>query len=113
MSDCWTLLTSHGYVLFFVAAEPDATIRRISDILGLSERRVASILHDLESAGMLRATRAGRRKHYAINPDAKFRHPALSHVPLREVMGPLHFREPSGRAGWRRSSADGMTDSRG
>jgi len=83
----FTLLTSHGHVLFYLATEPDATGRQITAALGLSERRVISVLHDLEDAGMLTSTRVGVRKHYEINPDAHFQHPTLSHVRLGDVMG--------------------------
>ncbi len=76
MSERWTLLTSHGHVLFYLAAE----------------RRVVAVLHDLEAAGMVRATKMGNRKHYEVNPDAKFRHPTLSHVALRDVLGQLRMR---------------------
>ncbi|HZR99848.1 MAG TPA: helix-turn-helix domain-containing protein [Chloroflexota bacterium] len=92
MSERWTLLTSHGHVLFYLAAEPDATIRQITDAIGLSERRVVAVLHDLEAAGMVRSTKVGNRKHYEVNPDAKFRHPTLSHVALRDVLGQLRVR---------------------
>ncbi|MCC7368722.1 MAG: helix-turn-helix transcriptional regulator [Chloroflexi bacterium] len=95
MTDKWTLLTSHGHVLFFVAAEPDATVRKITDAIGISERRVSSILHDLEEAGMIRSTRVGTRKHYEVNPDAHFRHPTLSHVMLRDVLGQIQARDTS------------------
>jgi DNA-binding transcriptional ArsR family regulator len=95
MNDRWTLLTSHGHVLFFLAAEPDATVRQITDAIGISERRVSSILHDLEEAGMITSTRVGTRKHYEVNADAHFRHPTLSHIPLRDVLGQLKPRQTS------------------
>ncbi|MFN0070420.1 MAG: winged helix-turn-helix domain-containing protein [Chloroflexota bacterium] len=92
MSDQFTLLTSHGHVLFYLVAEPDATIRQITAALGLSERRVIAVLHDLEAAGMVTATRVGVRKHYEINGEAHFRHPTLSHVRLSDVMDSLRPR---------------------
>ena len=46
----WTLLTSHGHVLFYIAAEPDATVREMTIALGISERRVIAVLHDLNQA---------------------------------------------------------------
>ncbi len=89
MGDEWTLLTSHGHVLIYLAAEADATIREITEALGISERRVSTIIHDLEAAGMLFVTKIGRRKHYEVNQEATFRHPVLSHVKLREVLDKL------------------------
>ena len=91
----WTLLTSHGHVLFYLAAEPDATVRQITDAIGISERRVIAIVHDLESAGMITSTKVGTRKHYDVNPEARFRHPTLNHVTLREVLSQLRMQSPN------------------
>lgn len=89
MTAQWTLLTSHGHVLFYLGAEPDATVRQITNALGISERRVIAVLHDLEDAGMITSRRVGVRKHYEVNQDAHFRHPTLSHVRLGDVMETL------------------------
>ena len=91
MTDHWTLLSSHGFVLVYLASQPNATVRETADGLGLSERRVASIIHDLEVAGVVRSARIGRRKRYEVEPDAHFRHPTLQHVRLRDVLGFLRI----------------------
>ena len=93
MSEKWTLLTSHGHVLFYIASAPDATVRQITDALGISERRVTTILRDLEAAEMVRSTRVGVGRHHEVNPEATFRHPTLSHVHLQDVLGKLRPRE--------------------
>jgi DNA-binding IclR family transcriptional regulator len=72
----WTLLTGHGHVLVEIARSPDARIRDISTVVGLTERTVQAIVADLEGAGYLRRARAGRRNVYTVNPDMLFRHPA-------------------------------------
>ena len=72
----WTLLTGHGHVLVEVARNPDARIRDISPIVGLTERTVQAIVADLESAGYLSRARVGRRTRYTVNPDSPFRHSA-------------------------------------
>lgn len=82
----WTVLTSHGHVLVYVAANPTATVREVTEALGISERRVIAVLHDLEDAGMVRSRRVGNRKHYKVVPTARFRHPALSHVAVGGVL---------------------------
>jgi DNA-binding transcriptional regulator GbsR (MarR family) len=87
----WTLLSSHGLVLVYLASRPNATVRETADSLGLSERRVASLIRDLQATGVVRATRVGRRKHYDVDPDAHFRHPAMKHLRLREVLGALRI----------------------
>jgi len=85
----WTLLSSHGQVLFYVAAYPDATVPAISTALGLSQRRVGTILRSLKNDGMIRISRVGRRNSYEVNGAARFRHPSLAHVRLDEILRTL------------------------
>jgi len=72
----WTLLTGHGHVLVEIAHRPDARIRDVSSVVGLTERTVQAIVADLEAAGYLTRTRTGRRTRYTVNPDSPFRHQA-------------------------------------
>ena len=72
----WTLLTGHGHVLVEIARDPEARIRDIAAIAGLTERTVQAIVADLEAAGYLTRTRVGRRTLYSVNKDSLFRHPA-------------------------------------
>jgi hypothetical protein len=72
----WTLLTGHGHVLVEIARHPEARIRDIGAVTGLTERTVQAIVADLEEAGYLIRTRVGRRTRYTVNPDSLFRHPA-------------------------------------
>jgi DNA-binding IclR family transcriptional regulator len=72
----WTLLTGHGHVLVEISRNPDARIRDISAAAGLTERTVQAIVADLEAAGYLTRSRAGRRTRYTVNHDSLFRHPA-------------------------------------
>jgi DNA-binding IclR family transcriptional regulator len=72
----WTLLTGHGHVLVEIARNPGARIRDIGAAAGLTERTVQAIVADLDEAGYLTRTRAGRRTRYTVNHDSLFRHPA-------------------------------------
>jgi predicted transcriptional regulator len=72
----WTLLTGHGHVLVEIARPPQARIRDISPVVGLTERTVQAIVADLEAAGYLTRTRNGRRNQYTVNSGSLFRHPA-------------------------------------
>jgi DNA-binding Lrp family transcriptional regulator len=72
----WTLLTGHGHVLVEIARNPQARMRDISVVVGLTERAVQAIVADLESAGYLTRERVGRRNRYIVNPDSLFRHSA-------------------------------------
>src|SRR5215468_12773386 len=72
----WTLLTGHGHVLVEVARNPEARIRDLSAVVGLTERTVQAIVADLETAGYLSRTRTGRRNLYTVNAESLFRHGA-------------------------------------
>jgi len=72
----WTLLTGHGHVLVEIARNPEARIRDISPVVGLTERSEQAIVADLEAAGYLTRTRTGRRVVYTVNRDTVFRHSA-------------------------------------
>ena len=97
----WTLLSSHGLVLVYLASQPRATVREAASSLGLSERRVVSIIHDLEAAGVVRSTRAGRRKWYEVDPNAQFRHPLVKHVKLQDVLKLMPIATAAGPFRWR------------
>jgi hypothetical protein len=79
----WTLVTSHGVTLLYVATHADATVREIAGALGLTERRVADIIRDLAQAEMVLVRRQGRRNQYMLNPNAHFRHPLVADIPFR------------------------------
>ena len=72
----WTLLTGHGHVLVEIARNPQARIRDISPIVGLTERTVQAIVADLDAAGYISRSRVGRHTRYTVNPDSPFRHSA-------------------------------------
>ena len=72
----WTLLTGHGQVLVEIARNTRARIGDIAAAAGLTERTVQAIIADLEAAGYLTRTRAGRRTVYTLHPDRPFRQPA-------------------------------------
>ena len=89
-SGSWTLLTGHGHVLVEIARHPDARIRDISLVVGLTERSVQAIVADLEAAGYLSRTRTGRRTQYTVNHDSVFRHSAQDGLrigPLLDLLG--------------------------
>ena len=85
----WTLLTGHGHVLVEIARNPDARIRDISSVVGLTERTVQVIVADLEAAGYLTRTRIGRRTRYTVNPDSPFRHRAQEGLRVGPVLDQL------------------------
>ena len=85
----WYLVSSHGAVLFYVGVHPDCTIREIADAMSLTQRTVWGLIGDLRRANMLNVRREGRRHHYTVNLDAQFKHPTMTNLPLRVIMGRL------------------------
>ena len=73
----WTLVTNHGLALLVIAAQPSCRISEIARILGITERATIRMINDLVRAGYVARTRIGRRNAYAINREARLRHPAF------------------------------------
>ncbi len=72
----WTLLTGHGHVLVEIARNPQARIRDITPIVGLTDRTVQAIVADLAAEGYISRARVGRRTQYTVNSESPFRHSA-------------------------------------
>jgi DNA-binding transcriptional ArsR family regulator len=70
----WTFLTNHAIVLLFLAKHPLITGRKLSELIGITERSVRNIISDLESGGYVKRSKEGRQVRYKINPDLPFRH---------------------------------------
>jgi hypothetical protein len=83
----WYIWSSHGTVLFYIAIHPASTIADIAEGLCLTQRTIWGVVGDLRRANMLRVERRGRRHHYRVNLDATFRHPTITGVPLRTLLG--------------------------
>jgi hypothetical protein len=89
----WNLMTSHGLVLFYLAAHPDSTMRETAEAIDLTERRVNGVIRDLEAVGLITASRQGRRNLYKVDRSACFRHHTLAHVPLTAIIDVLAARD--------------------
>ncbi len=83
----WYHVSSHGAVIYCIAAAPDCTTKEIAEALCLTRRTVWGIIGDLRRAGMLRVRKEGRRHHYTVNPNAPLRHPALKRFTLGAILG--------------------------
>lgn len=82
----WTFLSNHGHVLVQISREPDSRLRDIAAAVGITERRAHMILAELEEAGYITITKVGRRSHYRIHRNRKFRHPAEAGKPINELL---------------------------
>jgi DNA-binding Lrp family transcriptional regulator len=73
-------------VLIYLAREPEATLRRVAEAVGITERAVQRIVAELEEAGFLSRRREGRRNVYEIHAGLALRHPIESHRTVEELL---------------------------
>ncbi len=82
----WTFLTNHSHVLICLAGQPDLRLRDVAERVGITERAVQKIVHDLEEAGVLTRQREGRRNRYAIHTSVHLRHEVEEHCTVRDLL---------------------------
>ena len=82
----WTFFTNHAHVLVCLGRNPDMTLREVAGLVGITERAAQRIVADLEAAGILERSRAGRRNNYAINRDQPLRHDVERHCTVGEML---------------------------
>lgn len=84
--DTWTFLSNHGHVLVYLNRIPDSRVRDIAEAVGITERRVQTILAELEASDYVKVEHIGRRNHYIVNTKKKFRHPAEANKSISELL---------------------------
>ncbi len=82
----WTFLSNHGHVLVSLARDPDVRMRDVAAVVGITERAVQQIVHDLVEQGYLVKVKAGRRNRYTVVRRAHLRHQQVSRVTLGEFL---------------------------
>lgn len=85
-------MTTHTLVLLCIAADPNVRLSEVAAQVGVTERRVQSIVADLEAAGYLTRTRQGRRNRYDIDGSLPLRHVETEHRQLGELLSLLASR---------------------
>jgi DNA-binding MarR family transcriptional regulator len=83
----WTFLSNHGHVIVQLTKDPELRIADLADKVGITERRVAAIIKDLEEAGYLTIVKEGRRNVYQVKKNRKLRHSAESNKALGDLLG--------------------------
>ncbi len=86
LGHAWGFVTNYAHVLVCVAADPDARLRDIATIVGVTERTAAALVKDLEQAGYLTRTRRGRRNRYEVHDELPLRHPQHRHHTVGELI---------------------------
>jgi predicted ArsR family transcriptional regulator len=71
----WTFLTNHGRVFAYLAKSPQTTTRKIAQDVGVTERAIQKVIHELEADGYIVRHKVGRNNIYTIHPEMPMRHP--------------------------------------
>ena len=85
----WTFLSNHAHILLLLCLEPDLRMRDVAQRVGITERAVQRIIHDLVEEGYLSVHKEGRRNHYEPNLDAHLRHPLEAGVTIRQLLSSI------------------------
>jgi len=92
----WTFLTNHAHVLLALTRDPEARLRDVADLVGITERAAQRIVAELEEEGYITRTRLGRRNRYEIHPDVPLRHPLERDHAVGEVLAVLREQRTAG-----------------
>lgn len=82
----WTFLSNYGHVLVALSTNPDARMRDIADMVGITERAVQQIVRELVDQGYVFKDKDGRRNRYHIAHHAHLRHELEAGVSLGEFV---------------------------
>ena len=83
----WTFLSNHGHVMVQLAQNPDSRVADLAEAVGITERRVAAILADLQDAGYISVAKKGRQNVYSVKRSKKLRHAAESSKSVGDLLG--------------------------
>ena len=87
----WRFVTNHAHVLQCLAANPEARLRDVAEVVGITERSAGTIVRDLEEAGYLTKVAVGNRNCYVIHDELPLRHRRHQHHTVGDLLG---FLEP-------------------
>lgn len=82
----WTFLTNHSHVLILLSRNSSMVLREVALEVGITERAVQRIVADLESSGVIKREKIGRRNHYQIQGSQPLRHAIECHRTIGELL---------------------------
>jgi predicted transcriptional regulator len=82
-------LSNHGMALLSIAHDPNARMRDIAGVIGITERATQRIVADLVSAGYISRERQGRRNAYTVATDLSINLPDQRDIELGSLLGVL------------------------
>ena len=88
-SQTWTFLSNHAHVLVCVAKNPDVRLSEVAALVGIRERTVHRIVHELIDSGYISVTKDGRNNVYSVDLDKPLRHPLEAAHNIQAIIAPL------------------------
>ena len=88
-SQNWTLLSNNSNVMVCVAKNPDVRLSEVAELVGVRERTVHRIVHELIDAGYISVTKVGRNNVYSVDLDKPLRHPLEAEHNIHAIVTPL------------------------
>lgn len=82
----WTFLTNHAHVLAVLDSEPDIVLRKVAVMVGITERAVQRIIHELEEDGFIEREKIGRQNRYRVIASKALRHPIEAHRSIGDLL---------------------------
>lgn len=79
-------LTNHALVLVLLSRHPSIVLREVAARVGITERAVQRIIHELDQEGYIVREKVGRQNYYQVRGDKHLRHPIGAHCPIRELL---------------------------
>ena len=85
-SSRWTFLTNHSHVLILLNNDSGLVLREVAARIGITERAVQKIVHDLIEGGFVKCERIGRKNRYQVKKNQPLRHSIESHCKIGELL---------------------------
>jgi DNA-binding MarR family transcriptional regulator len=85
----WTIISTHGLVLAYIAKYPRSTAREIASAIKVTEWTIHRIIAELEKEGYIKRQKMGRKNVYHINPHTSLRHETVRHIKVKDLLKTL------------------------
>ena len=82
----WTLLTNHAHVLVCLSRDSTQRMRDVALLVGITERAVQRIVHELTAAGFITVSKEGRNNRYTVIDRQPLRHALEAHRTVRDLL---------------------------
>jgi predicted transcriptional regulator len=84
-------------VLLCLYRNPTVRLRDVADTAGITERAAQRIVKDLIEAGYASKEREGRRNRYAVDRNARMRHPSQTDHEIGDLLALLYVDDARAR----------------